>query len=285
MKQGDHIVSILRAAQTSRFLGRRFQTWFSLVLVLTIVGGPLSRGVAAADMSARDFAYKLKAVTEDAPLDVSDMDLSVLDLSSLDFKSAILTGVDLYGADLTGADLSYVDLRDTRIDRAVIIGTNFSYANLEGAELSLPTTSKNMSFNITESAKFLGANLTGARVLARLHGANFRKAVLRKTDFSALNPGTATIASVPRNYLIGAHFDGADAREADFSNANMNFATFTDADLRGADFTSAELVGADLTGAKLEGAIFEGADLRDVKGAELSIGQATSSGPPKRPGQ
>ncbi|MEL7048933.1 MAG: hypothetical protein AAFO75_08240, partial [Pseudomonadota bacterium] len=48
-----------------------------------------------ADITARDFALKLKTATVDAPLDVTDQDISFLDLSNLNFKHAILTGADL----------------------------------------------------------------------------------------------------------------------------------------------------------------------------------------------
>ncbi|MEO1281546.1 MAG: pentapeptide repeat-containing protein [Pseudomonadota bacterium] len=264
----------------SRHVGCGFTPSF-----LTLLAGAISTSIAlvsvatAADITARDFALKLKTASVEAPLDVSDQDLSFLDLSSLNFKHAILTGVDLYGTDLTEADLSYVELSDTRIDRAVIIGTDFSHANLEAAEINLPTTSRDLSFRTSETAKFNGANLTGARVLARLHGADFRKAILRNADFSALSPGTATIASVPRNYLIGANFDGADLRNANFSYANMNFSTFIGADLRGANFSSAELVKADFTGAKLDGAIFKNADLRDLKGGKLLVSEVDGAMP------
>lgn len=239
--------------------------------LVLISGGPAA---SAADMTARELTVKLNQAQTTAPLELEDLDLSFLDLSELSFKRALMTGVDFYGTDITDADLSHTDLADTRLDRAVIIGTDFSYANLEGATIRLPTTFRDMKRNVREVATFAGANLNGARVLARLEGANFTGASLRKADFSALQPGTATIASVPRNYLTGARFDNADLRGADFSHASMNFASFVGADLRGASFVSADLVQANFTGAKLEGAVFTDADL---SGAKLGDGKPFTS--------
>ncbi len=233
--------------------------------------------VLAAEYTARDIAVALSRAEPGKKIDYSDADLSLLDLSGLDLRATVLVGVDLYGTDLKGADLRGVDLTDARLDRAVVIETNFTQANLSGATLMLLTTTKDMSVSRREMAIFDRATMRGARVLARLEGARFRGADLTETDFSALQPGTATIASVPKSYLSGADFSGAVMLGTDLSHAVLDFSSFAGADLRGAklreadvrgaDFTGAKLDGADFTGALISGAIFDGVD-----GRALAIG-------------
>ncbi|MEM1371303.1 MAG: pentapeptide repeat-containing protein [Pseudomonadota bacterium] len=253
-----------------------------LLAVPAVAGVSLGRVAPArsADFTARELALRFRSADRAVPDDLSDHDFSYLDLSGLDFKRAVLAGADFYGTDLLGADLRGADLRDARLDRATIIQTNFTGANLSGVSMSLPTTFVDLAFNTSQVATFARADLSEARVLARLYGADFRGAVLVGADFSALSAGRATIASVPYNFLTGGNFDGADLRGANFSHAEMNFVSFRGADLRDANFAKSALVKADFASAKLDGAIFDGADLRDTvlaRGAGLI--SPTTGGP------
>lgn len=237
----------------------------------------LPSSVQAADFSSRDIAVALAKAKPGEKLNYSDADLSLLDLAGLDLTAMVLTGADLYGADLKGADLTGVDLSDARLDRAVVIDTNFARANLTGSTLILLATTQDMSGSRQHVARFEGAIMCGARVLARLEGADFSGADLTETDFSALEPGTATIASVPKSYLSGANFSGALLRETNMSHAVLDFAKFVGADLSGANFRDADVRGADFSGANLEGSDFSGAMISGavfdrVEGAALSKG-------------
>lgn len=239
------------------------------------------RAALAAEYTARDVAVALSKAKPGEKIDFSDADLSLLDLSGLDLTATILLGVDLYGADLKGADLTGVDLTDARLDRALVIETNFTRANLSGATLMLLTTTKDLVGSRREMAIFEQAKMHGARVLARLEGASFRDADLTAADFSALEPGTATIASVPKSYLSGADFSGAIMQQANLSHAVLDFAKFIGSDLRGANLRDADLRGADFSGAKLDGADFTGALISGaVFGGEGGMGLAIGLGLP-----
>jgi len=262
-----------RVVMTKRFV-RHFAIALAAVLsVQTFLEIP---PVRAADATARDISVAIAKLKPGETLSYVDADLSLLDLAALDLSGADLTGADLYGTDLTGARLVGAKLPDTRLDRAVLIRTDLSKADLTGATLILISTYTTVHTQRAEAPIFREANLAGARVLARLEAADFRDADLSDADFSALMPGTATIASVPKNYLSGADFSGANLTGADFTQAKLEFARFIDADLTGAVFKGADLRGADFTGAKIRDADFSGAQM---EGARLSgaVGKVSSN--------
>lgn len=93
--------------------------------------------------------------------------------------------------------------------------------------------------------------------------------------------------------FVGAKFDGADLRKADFTDADMRGtsffkallggATLSGSRLQGASFAFAELQGASLDRARLEGASFtvaqlQGASLRDVQAQGASFHSAFLQG-------
>ncbi|MDX2258197.1 MAG: pentapeptide repeat-containing protein [Hyphomicrobiaceae bacterium] len=256
--------------------------------VASAIGGTLP--AIGADHSARDVTKRLFEATREQPADYADANLSMLDLSRIDFKASRFTGADFYGTDLTGSSLVGTELADTRLDRAVIIGANFSEANLEGASLLRPTTHSNDLADPSETARFANAKMAGIRIIARLPGADFRGADLTDADFSPLQTRRDTIATIPHCELAGADFAAAKLRQAKLFRAELRFASFRQADLSGADlreadltradFTGAILTGADLTGAIIEGADFTGAiGLSEAKGVEIAAGRSERPGP------
>jgi len=233
----------------------------------------------AADLTARQMTEALVKADAANPLDLTRKELRLLDLSGLDFKRARLQGSDLFGVDLTAADLSGVDLSGARLDRAVVIRSNFSGAKLQNATLLRPTVFTDLRYDRADAPRFTNADLSGARITARLDGADFRGANLR---FVNLSPQEARgdITLMPHNSLQSCDLRGADLEGADLSHVAFSFSRLAGASLRGARLRHAvlamvDLSGADLTGAALTGADLDGADLSGVKGLDTVIGLAS----------
>lgn len=231
-----------------------------------ITSGP----VHSADLSVREITRLLFRAREDAPVDLTARDLSFLDLSGLNFKAAKLAGANLHGSDLSGANLRSADLSSALLDRATIVGADFSGANLAGAFIRLPYSVGSAQFDKANAPRFRSANLSGARIVARLDGADFRDANLAHANFAPFGDTTQnTVAQ--RSMLIACDFSGALLRGANLSKAILRFSKFenailSDSDLSGADLSMTELSGADLTGANIAGAMFDNADLGTVRG-------------------
>jgi uncharacterized protein YjbI with pentapeptide repeats len=231
----------------------------------------------AADLTSEQVRAALLQASVEKPADFSRKNLSNLDLDGLDFKAANLSGANLFGAKLVGADLRKANLTGATLDAAWLMRANFSGAVLANASLFAPVVYSTLAVAAADRPTFVGANLTGARVIARfaqvdLSHANFSKARMgvdlknqpmgqMRSDFSGA-------------ILTGANFSGADVNRALFSFANLAGANFTGAnlfgaDLAGADLTDANLTGADLTQADLDGTILKGAQgLDTVKGMD-----------------
>ncbi len=198
------------------------------------------------------------------PADLAGQDLSRLDLADLDLTGANLAGADLFGADLTGARLVGADLHGANLDRAIIIRADFSKANLSGARMFLPAASSVLGENpAAEAPSFRGANLAGARLLAKLGNG----------DWTGVNLANAHFELGRTQFLAAAHSDlsGCQMTNADLSGADLEGVSLTFADLRGANLTGANLQRANLAGARLDRAILSGANLAraDVHGASL----------------
>ena len=115
---------------------------------------------------------------------------------------------------------------------------------------------------------FAGANLSDARIFARLSRADFRKANLsgarlgternqfkmpKQTDLSGALLGEAN--------LTRADLTGANLIFADMTASNLTGAILARADLSNANLSEAQLAGADFTDANVYGTVF-----RKVKG-------------------
>ncbi len=244
-------------------------------LLFALAAALLPSAASAADVTARELVGRLFRAETDVPIDLSGRSLEGLDLAGVDFKAARLSGADLFGADLTGARLTNADLTGVRLDRAIVIRADFTGAGLRGARMRSLTVFSTVEPDPRDAPRFTAADLSGADIVARLDGADFRGANL--TD-ARLGPQPAIWGSyTPRAMLIGADFSAAELRRTDLRKAVLQFARFVganvldtdlrDADLAGADFTGAELAGTDFTGANLDGAILKGA-----KGIERAIG-------------
>ena len=183
-------------------------------------------------------------------------DLHGLDLAGADFSHANLFAANLSDANLTGANLS-----GARLDLAWLMRTNLTRANLAGALLHGPVVAPGMADDPKDAPILVGANLSGAKVIARLNG-----------NAEGANFAHADLGADIRNQSMGmlrTDFSGANLRHARFTDAMlsyalMRFADLTGADLRGARLIYADLSGADLTGADLTGADLTHADLTDA---------------------
>lgn len=217
----------------------------------------------AADLSADRVRAILAASQPGSPPDFSGKSLEQLDLSGLDFKKAILKGVNFYGAKLVDADLSGADLSGATLNLAWIMRANFTGADLSGASLQGLVVSTGLEFSPTEAPTFKGANLSGARIIARfsrldLTGANFSNARLG-ADMTNQSMG------LMRTEFSGAKLAGASFAGADLGRALLSFADLRGANLSGANLMGADLSGADLTGANLSHATATDADFGDAK--------------------
>lgn len=245
--------------------------------------GPTPRpGCADAPLGTKLSAAEVREALAAAPpghkpsfrgQNLSELDLSGLDLSGVDLSGADLTGAKLVGANLTGANLS-----GARLNLAWIMGANFNRANLSDAVLETLVSSAGLETKPAEAASFVGANLSGAHVMARfslddMRGANFSGAKMAAdmrnqsmglihTDFSSAK-------------LNGANFASAELGHVSFRFADLTGANLSGADLRRADFTGADLTGANLTGADATGADFDSARLKNALGLDTAKGLRT----------
>jgi uncharacterized protein YjbI with pentapeptide repeats len=133
-----------------------------------------------------------------------------------------------------------------------------------------------MEVSAKDAPVFAHANLTGARIIARLSwsdlaGANFAHAKLG-ADIRNQSMGLMRAEFADAD-LRGADFADADLAYANFAFAKLGQANFRDARLVQADFSGADLAGADLTGADATGADFGGAVLNGAKGLDTVKGQ------------
>ena len=186
------------------------------------------------------------------------------------FKRAILSGANLLGADLSDANLSFADLKGAKLDRTRLIRTNFADANLSGVSLYHAVGSLNLETSSDNAPNFARANLSGARIMARLSRANLRGADLTNARLGPPELGNE-LKTPQQTDLSGAVLAGADLRRANLRRVNLVFADLSgadlgDADLGGADLSHAVLTGANLAGANLEDVDLDGAVLTGVRG-------------------
>jgi uncharacterized protein YjbI with pentapeptide repeats len=251
----------------------------TLVVLAALLGVAPAGEAQAADLTAREVTALLFNGGRGAS-DLAGKDLRELDLAGLDFKGARMAEADLYGADLTGANLAAADLRGARLDRATIIKAEFSSADLEGATILRPNASSSFATDPREAPRFAGARLTGATLVVRLVGADFRWADLSRAVFGTTDPRREVFLT-SQVILDACDFSEATLNDARLPGASLRFARFERAamrgvDLRGADLTRADFSGADLTGADVAGANLDEANfasalgLSEIKGLALA---------------
>lgn len=252
-------------------LGKRPSHQAALLLLTVMASG----AAWPADMSVREIA-KLLLRSADTRISLAGRDLSFLDLSGLDFKASNLAGTKLLGSDLTHANMSRASMANVVLDRAIIVGTDFSEADLKGALIRLPHSITSAAFDKKSAPRFMDADLSEARIVARFDGADFRNAKLTNANFAPYGDATQNTMA-QRSVLVACDFSGAVLRGADLTNAILRFANFenailSNADLTGADLTSANLSGADLTGARIVDANLDGANLDGARGLSKEEG-------------
>jgi uncharacterized protein YjbI with pentapeptide repeats len=180
---------------------------------------------------------------------------------------------------LTGANLSNTHLRSALLDRATIIRANFENADLRGASLRGSSGFSGKDGDWSGAPDFSNADLSDARITARLDGARFVGANLTN---AVIGPQPAVWGSYrPRAIFDGCNFMGAVLSNANLNNASLRYTNFAGADLSGAklknsDFTKADLSGADLSGADVTNADFDGSKLDHVIGIGSAIGIDTA---------
>lgn len=256
------------------FVGGRLAAGAISRLAALAVAVPIAFGalaVSAADLTVKEVTEALVRATPGHPADLSNRNLAGLDLSGLDFSGARLAHADLTAADLSDANLSASDLRGARLDLAVVLRANFNDADLSGASLVRMAVSSGMEAQASEAPSFVRANLTGARIFARLSLADLRQARLvhAHLDVDARTPKTMNLT---RMDLSGSNLSGADLAGADLRRALLSFADLSGADLTGANLDGADLTGADLAKANLTDAHLDGTVLERVRGSKLAIG-------------
>lgn len=229
----------------------------------------------AADLTSEQVRAKLAEASAEKPADFAHKNLSNLDLSGLDFKGANLAGANLFGAKLVGADFRKVDLTGATLDAAWLMKANFSGARLANASLFAPVMSSTMNVTLAERPKFVGADLTGARVIARFSQTDMSNAkfINARMGVDIKNqPMGQMRCDFSSAILTGADFTGADVNRALFSFANLTSANFAGANLFGANLSGADLTGANLAGADLTEADLDGTILKGAKGLDTVIG-------------
>ena len=236
----------------------------AVIAVLLAATLGLAPGLSAASLTLREV---VTAVQDGTAVRLAGQDLSRLDLSGLDLSGADLAGASLFGADLTGTRLIGAKLAGADLNRAILIRTDFSGADLTGATLVLPAASSRIGENpASEAPRFRRANLTGARVIAKLGNSDWTGAVLVSAHFEL---GGLQFLTAAESDLAGAKLGGANLAGANFSGVRLPFA-----DLRGANLRGTNLRGADLAGALLDGADFTGADLTRADLHHAALGGA-----------
>ncbi|MES1927160.1 pentapeptide repeat-containing protein [Salinisphaera sp. T31B1] len=247
---------------------------FSIAVAIGHVGGAL-----ADELTADEIQGELDAATPEQPADFSGHDLSRLDLSGMDLSGANLAGANLSNARLQDTKLIGANLKGANLDGAWLIGADFSNANLQNAHMFGPVVAQGLEPSREQSPVFAGADLSGARVIAKLSQGNDENANFSSGELGA-DMGNQSMGLM-RFEAEGAHLAGAD-----FSNASLNHALFRFADLTGADFTGADLRSAEFDGANLSRAKFAGADatgasfdsatLTDASGLDQAKGMPAS---------
>ena len=147
-------------------------------------------------------------------LNLAGIALAGADLPGAMFVRSTLTGANLARArlcngsleqaDLTSADLTQADLSETQMLRAILKKTTLRRARMRATSIEqVQAESADLMLADLSDANCLMANLTGAKLDgANLSGARLEAAILRGAG------------------LLLTRLDGADLKNADFTNAN-----------------------------------------------------------------
>jgi uncharacterized protein YjbI with pentapeptide repeats len=242
---------------------------FWIICLMLKPSGVLATELTRADVQSKLASTPVGQTASFVGLSLTRADLHDLDLSHANLSGADLSGADLRGAKLVGSKLVGTKLVGAKLNLTWIIGADFSDADLSGADLETLIVSAGMETLPQEAARFVGANLSGAKITARfnlydMHGANLSH-IQASADMRNQSMGLIRTEFSQTN-LTDANFKDAALAHVNFKFAKLARANFSGADLSYADFTGADLTDADLSGAKTTGTIFEQAVLKGTKG-------------------
>lgn len=121
----------------------------------------------------------------------------------VNWSNCQLEGIKLTAMDLTGSQFRNSAINGADLRKAILVDTDFSYANLSGASVqNAVLTNANLVGTTLRNTNFAEASMTGANLeYAILHNANLANADLRNADF--------THAMLNGAELKGARLDGA----------------------------------------------------------------------------
>ena len=237
---------------------------------------PFGEVALGADLTGEQVRDALAHATADQPADFAGKSLEKLDLSKLNFTGAKLAGANLFGANLTEANFTGADLSGATLDLAWVMRTNFTRAKLTKASLQGLVVSMGMETSAAQAPILPGADLSGARIVARLSWANMQGAkfvdALMGADLKNQSMGLMR-ADLSSANLAGADFSGADLRHSLMRFTKLMGANLAGANLSQADLSGANLTGADLTGADVSDADFSQAVLTGARGLDRMKGK------------
>jgi len=215
--------------------------------------------------------------------------LNGMNLSGYDLSGACLVNASLIDANLQDANLSGADCRNARFIAAILNGTSFDHALLDGADFLTAVVSRislraldlrklNLASFDLSSADLEGANLSGQQLQgfdlskANLVGCNFTQAQLQKANLQGALMSGADLqhANLTAAVLKDAKMDGADLRSAKLTGVNASSVIFDNADLRGADLTDALFDGSSLNNCRLAATNLVGWSIRNVRCQQCS---------------
>ena len=148
---------------------------------------------------------------------------------------------------MAGADLSGASLR-----RAILIRVDFSFATVEGADLSDVLRAPPAVVYVDERP--LGEVLAAHEAFCESGGRAGAAARLAEIDFrpvGTLKRRKLSGLIAPGSVLFGMNLEGVELQGADLSRCDLRAANLRMADLRGARLIDAQLTRADLRGAIL----------------------------------
>jgi uncharacterized protein YjbI with pentapeptide repeats len=175
-----------------------------------------------------DGASFVGANMQQASLDCADIDQLLLSNDRVAAKCPSARNADFFRADLSNSHMAGIDLRGAKLEEAKLQNADLANAILVGTSFS--------------SARLDRAELTGG---VQAQGANFLNASLQGTDLRGAQ-------------LQFADFSSAAMQGAVLNFAHLQSSTLRDADLEAASLQRAKVQGADLTGTKMAGADLRG---------------------------
>lgn len=213
------------------------------------------------------------AILNDAGLDEAKLDEAQLDRVSLMgarftkvsaravrgerlmFVKVTLDHCDFSAAQMPESVFLDNDLRGSIFDRArlqscTFLGCKAQKVSFFAADLGNARFVEGTELDgaVFTEAKLIAANLRGLSLV----GADFRKAVLDRSDFSECNLADAKLYQVVAR---GTKFEVADLRNAELMSANLMHASFARAVIYGADLRGANLHGADMARVRTDASV------------------------------